>query len=182
MFPSVRICNNSILFVVFFWLATALSESAAMDPRFELDSKALGVVDPPRKPSSVGAVSPKKMRKVKPPQTVAEANGLVHFVKSGENLFKILMRDYGFSNDEAEDVIERICRENNISDIRRLKVGQRVVIPSAQRIQAKTAIKSDQLSAAPPAQVTSRMQLRLEPPAAELSEQEATVQFQKGYS
>src|SRR6185369_13888322 len=104
--------------------------SAAMDPRFELDAKTFGVTESPKKqPSAVGKRASQKSRKVKSSETGA-TEGTVYVVKSGDNLFKILMRDYGFSDDEAETVIKIICRENDIADIRRLRVGQKIVIPA----------------------------------------------------
>lgn len=178
MFSSVRFCYKPIFLLLSVWLATPVPESAAMDPRFELDSKALGVIDSPQKQSSAGAVSSRKVRKSKISRS-ASAKGSVHVIRPGDNLFKILMRDYGFTNDDAEAAIALICRENNIADIHRLKVGQKIVIPSSRRIQARSARDSEPLSAENSPPITSRMQLRLEPPGAALSEQEASVQFQK---
>jgi hypothetical protein len=46
------------------------------------------------------------------------------------------MREYNLSNDEAEAFIEEIRNENNISDIRHLKVGQKIIIPPVHRKSA----------------------------------------------
>ena len=50
-------------------------------------------------------------------------------IKRGDNLLKILMRDYGLTHDEARASIEKIQRENNISDSNHIKIGQKIVIP-----------------------------------------------------
>ena len=178
MFASVRFCKNPIVLLAFFWLATSLPESAAMDPRFELDAKALGVSDAPKKQVSAGVTHSGKTRKSTAARS-ASAHGPVHTIKPGDNLFKILMRDYGFSNNEAEAAIDLICRENNIADIRRLKVGQKIVIPSFRQMHARSALHPKPTPANNSEQATNRMQLRLKPPEEALSEQEAGVQFQK---
>jgi hypothetical protein len=178
MFSSVRFCKNPLVLLACFWLATSLPESAAMDPRFELDAKALGVNDAPQKGVSAGAVPSRKTRKSLTARS-ASAKSSAHIIKPGDNLFKILIRDYGFTNDEAEAAIDLICRENNIADIRRLKVGQKIVIPSSRRMQERSALNSKTFPSNNSGQVTSRMQLRVKPPEEALSEQEASVQFQK---
>jgi len=178
MFSSVRFCKNPIILLLFFWLVTSLSESAAMDPRFELDSKALGVSDSSQKQASPKAAPSRKPRKSKPSRSALDT-GSVHTIKAGDNLFKILVRDYGFSDEAAEAVIDQICHENNIADIRRLKVGQKIVIPSSRSLPERTSRNSGSLPANNAEPVVSRMQLKLQPPDMELSEQEAAVQFQR---
>lgn len=175
MFPYVGLGRNILLPLVCVMLAMPLHESAAMDPRFELDSKTLGVVEPPKKTPSPAAVSPKKTRRKKV-SSAAAPNGSVHIVKAGDNIFKILMRDYGFSNHQAEMAIDKICQENNIADIRRLKVGHKIVIPSLQRAQEESASNTAPL-ADTAHQAVNRMNMRLQAPDAALSELESSVQF-----
>ncbi|KAF0221871.1 MAG: outer membrane efflux [Geobacteraceae bacterium] len=56
--------------------------------------------------------------------------GTEYIVKPGDNLFRILVRGYGLSTDKAAELIPEIKRLNGISDIRRLKVGAKIKIPS----------------------------------------------------
>lgn len=110
----------------------AVVAHTAMDPRFELDMQALEGSKPSLKSS------PKKERRTvrsrtNKPSEGGSRRGTIHVVKQGDHLFKILMRDYGLTNDEAEAFIEEIKRENNIYDIRRLKIGQKIIIPPVHR-------------------------------------------------
>lgn len=107
------------------------SAFGTMDPRFELDSQVLekggissGILQKEKKSF--------RARSVRSAATVA-GRGTIHTVRRGENLFKVLMHDYGLSNDEAEAVLEDVRRENNIYDIRRLRVGQKIIIPPLRR-------------------------------------------------
>ena len=115
-------------------MLSALPAKAAMNPSFELDPQALGVpaASIPKAAKAKFGKRSSHARKNKSPEP-ASAHGTMHIIKSGDNLFKILMRDYGLSNDEAEIFIEEIRRENNIYDIRRLKIGQRIIIPPVHR-------------------------------------------------
>lgn len=104
---------------------------AAMDPRFELDTQAL-------EGSQSSQKSPRKHEKRITHKRTGKlgnghAQGTFYIVKQGDHLFKILMRDYGLSNDEAEAFIEEIRRENNIYDIKKLRVGQKISIPRVRR-------------------------------------------------
>ncbi|MBC8019386.1 MAG: LysM peptidoglycan-binding domain-containing protein, partial [Verrucomicrobia bacterium] len=150
-----------------------------MDPSFELDSQALGVPAVSR-PKTTNAKTGKRAphaREKKSPEP-ASAHGTIHVVKSGDNLFKILMRDYGLSNDEAETFIEEIRRENNIYDIRRLKIGQKITIPAVRR-RADGTIKGIPSGAAAPGAVSQSF--RLESSLSPLSEQEANVKFKQAW-
>lgn len=103
---------------------------AAMDPRFEIDPQVLADAVPAAKTPAKKNIRSARMR---PAKVVAAVSGSTYVVKPGDHLFKILMRDYGLSNDEAESLIEQIKRENNINDIRRLRIGQRIAIPVIHR-------------------------------------------------
>lgn len=132
MYRSVRLLKLlSVLSASLLW---GLSAYATMDPRFEIDAQSLGA-------SAVSKSIKNKPKAIKHTSFSNAGKSLksgsarvtTHFVKSGDNLFKILMRDYGLSNNEAEMFIEVIRRENNIYDIRRLKVGQKIIIPAVRR-------------------------------------------------
>lgn len=139
---------------------------ASMDPRFEIDTKLLGGTA--QKPHTTRTLSGRIVKKSGPKSGRDILHGLTHTVKAGDNLFKILMRDYGLNNDEAEVLIDQILRENNIHDIRRLKVGQKVLIPPFKRGSiAKRNI------------LPSTRPLRLEVLANPLSELEANLRFKQ---
>lgn len=99
---------------------------AAMDPRFEIDPQTLSAPAQSIKRD----FRPSKSRTVK---TTSVRNETHYTVKPGDHLFKILIQNYGLSNSEAESVIEEIKTENNISNIRRLKIGQKITIPAIYR-------------------------------------------------
>lgn len=104
---------------------------AVMDPRFELDPEALTGLTAVKKTVKVGT---RKSVRTKSKKTLSPiSKDGVYTVKRGDHLFKILMRDYGLSNNEAELFIEEIKQENNIYDIKRLKVGQKLHIPLVRR-------------------------------------------------
>lgn len=175
--------RNSHLFIsVMFTLLWALPGTAAMDPRFELDQKALGMHATPRaKTSSVKAVSrTPRSHKYKSPE-IESARGTIHVIKPGDNLFKILMRDYGLSNDEAEIFIEEIRRENNIYDIRRLKIGQKITIPTVRRKRDGTIMGVPSMQSAKTAAISegAGQSFVLESPVSPFSEQEATVKVRQ---
>lgn len=178
MFPSDRFCSASIFFLIFCLLTTAQPLYAAMESRFELDSKTLGIAEAAKKQITAGKASSRRTRKGRTSAT-GVANGSVHIVKSGDNLFKILMRDYGFSNDEAETFIEVICRENNITNIRRLKVGQKVFIPSSGHSAERMGKNIQPLRTNATLPGTMGMSLRLAPPDLALSERVASIQIRK---
>ncbi|BDV44119.1 peptidoglycan-binding protein LysM [Geotalea uraniireducens] len=96
----------------------------ALDPRFELDPRALDA-------------SPQQSLREKAGHAVRKAGhrsgeDSEYRVKAGDHIFKILMRDYGLSNREAEALIPEVKRRNGITDIRRLRVGQLLLIPLGQ--------------------------------------------------
>lgn len=150
-------------------LALALQpvqQACAMDPRFELDMQALGsTVGAPR----TGRGGEQRSSRVRSPSIREDSHAVVYTVRAGDNLFKILMRDYGLTNEEAEACIENIRRENNILDIKRLKVGQKITIPMLRR-KADGSLKKN--IKYPSAQLAQS--LKLESPVASLPEQEAS--------
>lgn len=117
----------------FLSLCAATAAYSAMDPSFELDPGLL-------RDSAVATKPVKKVvkpaAKAGPARKSASAGGTrEHTVRAGDNLFKILMRDYGMTNAEAEACIAEILRENRIGNIRRLKVGQKIQIPPSAGVK-----------------------------------------------
>jgi len=62
-------------------------------------------------------------------QPAATDSVSIYTVKPGDNLFKILMRDFGMSNRQAELLIPDVMRENGLSSSTRLTIGQKLRIP-----------------------------------------------------
>ena len=180
MFPSDRYLRTILLVSGLFMMSSVLPVSAAMDPRFEIDPRTLGVSAASKKIEKSDR-RPKRRRMVKSSAT-ASGEGVVYTVKPGDNLFKVLMQDYGLSNDEAETFIEEICRENNIYDIRRLKIGQKIVIPPLRRRVDGTipGVHSRQQVAAKP--LAGGQILRLNSPETALSEREASTRVRETWN
>jgi len=182
------IFRGTVMIGVFvaFGVCSSLAARAAMNPSFELDSQALERAASPLKSSPKPLKPPTKARSAR---MVGPTRGHApirtqHVIKSGDNLFKILIRDYGLSNLEAEACIDEIRRENNISDIRRLKVGQKITIllgPKAghgylkgeQRLEGA----AERLSGNNPSSRTPIQTLRLEPPTESLTSRETTTKI-----
>lgn len=99
---------------------------ASMDPRFEIDPQALAVSEAVSRPSAKKNVRSVKSR---PARRMPLDTESTYVVKPGDHLFKILMHEYGLSNSQAKALIEKVKRDNDISDIRRLKIGQKIAIP-----------------------------------------------------
>jgi LysM repeat protein len=152
-------------------LIVASGAGAAMDPRFELDPQLVVATNKSEKTKKTSVKHPSRNKQ----SSLHSKNGS-YTVKAGDHLFKILMRDYGLSNNEAESFIEEIKRENNIYDIKRLKIGQKITIPPVRRrsdgtlqlLQASTSTNSG-LSSAP------GQSFKLESPVAALSELEVVT-------
>lgn len=103
----------------------------AIDPRFELDPRLL---DSTAEPSSME----RQGRPVR--KTARSASGMSDYtVRSGDHIFKILMKEYGLSNAEAEALVPEVKRLNGVSDIKRLQVGRTLRIPLAQRREQSNA-------------------------------------------
>lgn len=73
-----------------------------------------------------------------------------YIVKSGDYLFKILIRHYALSNDDAERLIPEVMRLNSISNPKSLTVGQQLTIPLAPSQNDKqNFVSNKKLSSAP---------------------------------
>lgn len=129
-FPIIRTLVRTLLILAVLLSASAVL--AVMDPRYEIDPQLM-----------VGSITQSKSSKVMRKKVSAgrhtvraqrpRSDGTSYTVKPGDHLFKILMRDFGLSNAEAELFIDEIRRENNIYDIKRLKIGQTITIPPVLR-------------------------------------------------
>ena len=101
------------------------AQAAAAGPgSFELDLKELPPVKQSRPSPHTAAPRSGKGEASRLP-----AGQSRYTVKPGDHIFKILMRDYGLSNRQAELLIPEIISLNNIADIKRLQVGQTLLIP-----------------------------------------------------
>lgn len=112
-------------------LLSVTGAHAVMDSRFEIDPLTLAGSKSTAKPRQAGVK--RHSRSHAGQLSSMPAKGGVYTVKSGDHLFKILMRAYGLNNDEAGSFIEEIKRKNNIYDIKRLKIGQKIIIPPVRR-------------------------------------------------
>lgn len=181
LLSSSTTVNTTLCLLAFFGASVV---GAAMDPRFELDPATLSGTGQLSKPTvkSEKRANPSKIEKT----SFNKGNhGSSYTVKPGDHLFKILMRDYGLSNNEAESFIEEIRRENNIYDIKRLKIGQIITIPPVRR-RADGSLKlvqheKEALSGRSNAAETSAHSFTLEPPVPMLSEQEVVGRVREAW-
>lgn len=111
----------------------------AAPPSFELELRDLEATksspktrrQPVRAPRKEGSRAPKPQ----PAAPVAESSGdyTRYTVRPGDFLFKILIRDFGLSNAQAEALIPEIQRLNGLPSATRLDVGQTILIPRHRR-------------------------------------------------
>ena len=106
----------------------------ALDPRFELNPQALQQKLPAKTPTtgSPAIKTPEPQRK--------GAGETTYTVKPGDHLMKILARDFGMGNNEAEALIPEIKRRNQLGDTRRLRTGMRIIIPLPAK-SAKSVVR-----------------------------------------
>lgn len=102
-------------------LALVPGSAPAIDPRFELDPRLLDREAPAPARVKEGRGGRKTVR--------AAAGSSDYTIRPGDHIFRILMREFGLSNDEAEALVPEVKRLNGITDIRRLRVGQTIRIP-----------------------------------------------------
>lgn len=89
--------------------------------------------DPGTAPSATPTKRNRKKAAGAAKKSEVPATGTLYTIKSGDNLFKILMREYGLTSRQAERFIEIVRRENNISNFRKLRVGQQISIAQLPR-------------------------------------------------
>jgi hypothetical protein len=115
---------------------------------------------PQPSPTSTGEIDLNELRKIaptkpaKPVQHKQRNNGAIvpdvtkaadsghesmYVVLSGENLFQILMKQYGLSDPAAERLIPDVMQLNGISSPKGLKVGQRLRIPLPPKVGTQSA-------------------------------------------
>jgi len=110
-------------------LLTAISGAvvvyAEVDAKFKLDDKTLKDISPP--PTS----SPQKQRHPNKPavRIVATDNETTLTVKPDDTIEKLLMRGCGLTREETGPLVEEVRRRNKMLNIRRLFVGQNIVVP-----------------------------------------------------
>ncbi len=97
-----------------------------------------------------------------PPALAAAANP-THEVAAGETVFRIARR-YGTS-------VEEIIRANRITDVRRVRPGVRLVIPTQARAQTAAAAPAPQPETAPAPAPPARATSPVSPPASSLPAQ-----------
>lgn len=134
--------------------------AAAAPPSFELDPRELETTAPPARPSKHPAARPHRTQAerggeaAQPSASEGSENLIRYTVRSGDFLFKILMRDFGLSNAEAEALIPEVQRINHLTSATRLEVGRTLLIPRGKRKSvspkvAKPASTATKLSPAP---------------------------------
>lgn len=116
----------------------------AAPPQYEIDLKELDRQKPAPapKPAKKEAPAPRRAPAKKEargetprsaqgaPPSSASGEYVRYTVKPGDHIFKILMLNFGMSNDAAERLIPEIVRINNISNIKALTVGRTLLIPT----------------------------------------------------
>ncbi|WP_223909016.1 LysM peptidoglycan-binding domain-containing protein [Geobacter sp. AOG1] len=99
-----------------------------MDPKFELDPKALD-----KKVLPTASPAPAVRPSEKPRH--ASVQGTTYTIKPGDNLFKILIREYGLNNDEAEKLVPRFRDINRLGSSKSLQVGKTIQLPSLNKLR-----------------------------------------------
>lgn len=125
-----------------------LAQGRGADSPFEIDIRELDRNKPaPRAVTKKPSPPARKAahREASPAKTAdagAPATGYVRYrVRAGDHIFRILMREFGMSNNEAERLIPEIQRINDIADIRKLTVGRTLLIPTAKRKAATRPVE-----------------------------------------
>jgi len=173
MLYSIRYCSTILLVSLLFMTCMELSAHAIMDASFELDPQALGVSAASKK--QVRTDSRQNGRNKGRVSGEGTGEGFIHTIKPGDNLLKILISDYGLSYGEAESLIGIISRENNITDLKNLKIGQKITIPPLPRRSGRKAKQTNETLPV----VSSGQAFRLESPEAALSEAQINNQVQQ---
>jgi len=131
---------------------------AAPPSSFELDLKDLETTKPTAKPRRQPVRPTRKEGPRKATTTPADPGPessddyTRYTVKPGDFLFKILIRDFGLSNAQAEALIPEIQRLNKLPSATRLDVGQTILIPRPRRTpMAAAATKATPAPASAPA-------------------------------
>jgi hypothetical protein len=119
------------------------------------------------KPRNESPSAPRKISKLK-----STGNHVIYVVKKGDHIYRILVKEFGFSDKEAEAIIPEVSRLNSITDIRKLSVSQNLLIPlksTPKKAEAVpsiskadiTQIQSNETPASPTASPTAGRQLEI---------------------
>ena len=175
----IKNCGLFVTAVCTSILLDASCVHAVMDSRFELDPHTVAGLKNSPTPHKTSVKRSSRLPVNQPLSKSKPVKGGVYTVKQGDHLFRILMRDYGLSNNEAESFIEEIKRENNIYDIKRLKIGQKIIIPPVRRrsdgsLKLLQTVRDKTLHDSGSDSVPEQT-FKLESPVAQLSEQETVA-------
>lgn len=117
-------------------LLIQIGSCLAAESPFEIDIKELDRTKTPAQATKKRTVKPSRptpsrssTRKKVELLPTRSAGYAKYAVKRGDHIFKILMKDFGMSNSAAEALIPEIVRINNLSNIRKLSVGQTILVP-----------------------------------------------------
>jgi len=111
------------------------STALALDPKFELDPKALEKKLPQQAPATA---TPTPARQTAS-STSRSPQGTTYTIKAGDNLFKILMSEYGINNGQAEQLIPAIRKINGLENSKNLRVGSTIQLPPLDKLRTKSA-------------------------------------------
>lgn len=121
---------------------TMSAHAVAVDTRFKLDSKTLKDISPPPKSGNSAPQRSKKPGK----QVVKTGKEIILTVKPGDRIERLLMRDCGLTIEEVKPLVEKVRKRNKLLNIRRLYVGQEIILPSKMRCAySGIAVKSAEL-------------------------------------
>lgn len=118
---------------------------AAPPAQFEIDLKELDRQKAPAAPKP----EKKAVKKAKPPAASpadkkvepGTKSGYIRYtVQPGDHIFKILVGELGMSNEAAERLIPEIVRINDIDNIKALKVGKTLLIPTQAKPQRPSKV------------------------------------------
>lgn len=118
------------------------TSALAVPASFDIDLRELDRQQPVPAPKTVrkkvqkvkkkpaAAAKPRSERSV----AAAEDRGYLRYtVRPGDHIFKILIVRFGMSNEAAERLIPEVARVNRLANIRRLTIGETLLIPGQGR-------------------------------------------------
>lgn len=106
-----------------------MPQSAVATDDYEIDLKELRRITPPRSVKTDPHKHTRHTAAEPAANKTAEAGESIYVVQPGDHLFLILMKKYGLSDPQAEQLIPNVMQLNGISSPKGLKVGQRLRIP-----------------------------------------------------
>lgn len=167
IFLKIRVPSVTVVCLII--LLSCIDANAEMDQRFKLDPQALPAV------KSVPA-SHKTVQKRQSPASVSQSviatgNGVYYTVKPGDQMYKVLKRDFGLTTKEAWQLMKDICRVNNLADLDFIKAGTKLLIPPFAHSPEGTPSNVSH-SDAP---TVMRQAFKLQSPSTEISGNEAVA-------